>query len=316
MDLTGWCDELQERLPATALAVGASSPGAGRQLRFAGEPDAGPVTGATTFYAASTTKQLVGVLVARAVLDGRIDPDSGIGAYLPGLPTWTGPVRVQHLLHHTAGLPQPPALAEALGHADGMTSWWRLDNAAVLDALHLVEPPSVAPGRAFAYDNTGYVVLAELLRAVEGSDVAGLVRSTVAEPLGLAGSWLGGPAPALVPDQDPPPQTVGDGGLWTCLDDLMTWLEAMNADRLGSDLSALVQTPGRLVDGTTLDYAWGIGTRSGPAGPVFFHGGHWPGWAAMTVRCPAARTAVTVLGVTEDAATLQAAARELHDLLV
>lgn len=82
-----------------------------------------------------------------------------------------------------------------------------------------------------------------------------------------------------------PPATIGDGGSWTCTADLLTRLEAMNEDRLGADLTTLVQSRGHLDDGAALDYASGIGPRPGPAGTFYPHGGEWPGWSAMTVRC-------------------------------
>jgi CubicO group peptidase (beta-lactamase class C family) len=315
LDLTRWGAALSERLAGTAVVAGASSPGHARQYWAAGDLAGQPVTPSTVFYAASVTKQLVAALVARAVIDGLVDPQTSIRTFLPGLPAWTGPIRVDHLLHHTAGLPQPADLAVALGYADDAAGWSQLDNDAVLAALHQVAPPSVPPGQVFGYDNTGYVLLAELLRAVYGRSVVALAGSTVFTPLGMTGSRLGGPAPVVLPGHPPPPATVGDGGLWTTPADLLTWLEAMNEGGLGVDLTGLVQSPGRLDDGTVLDYAWGIGPRPGPAGRVYLHGGEWPGWCAMTVRCPATATAVAIMAATEDMPTVSAAALELHGLL-
>ncbi len=271
-----------------------------------------PVTPSTTFYAGSVTKQLIAVLVARAVLDGRVGHHDRVADVVPGLPEWTRPIRVHHLLHHTGALPQPRRLAVALGYPDDATGWSRLDNAAVLGALGKVAPSPAPPGREFRYDNTGYVLLAEVLRSVSGQGVVALAQSAVFDPLGLAHSRLGGPAPVVLPGHAPPPATVGDGGWWTCLTDVLTWLEAMNAERFGADLTALVQSPGRLEDGTVLDYAWGIGPRPGPAGPVYLHGGEWPGWCAMTVRCPTTATAVAILAATEDMPAISHAALELH----
>lgn len=313
--LEAWWSAFRSRSPLPAVAVGVSTPQLGRRVWCSGELDHQPVTGSTVFYGASLTKQLVGALVARAVLSGRVDPEVPVRLYLPGLPAWTAPVRVQHLLHHTAALPQPPALATALGHADGMGGWWRLDNASVLRALSLVPPASGSPGVRFAYDNTGYVLLAELLHVVEGRDLAQLARAVLLDPLGMTGSHIGGPPPALLPDVDPPPGTTGDGGLWTCVDDLLVWLDALNGQRLGADLTALVQTPGRLTDGTVLDYAWGVGLQPRRVPPVYEHGGSWPGWGAKAVRCPTTSTAVALLAVTGDVAALSAVALELHDLL-
>jgi len=315
-DLTGWWEALRERLPGTAVAAGVTSPRQGVRHWSAGELSQQPATDSTTFYAASVTKQLIAALVARAVLDGHLDRQAGVATLLPELPAWTAPIRVHHLLHHTAALPQPPRLAVALGHPEDPSGWSRMDNEAVLVALHHVAPPTVPPGQEFTYDNTGYILLAELLQAVCDGDVADLAQSKLFGPLGMAGSRLGGPAPVMLPGHTAPPATVGDGGLWTCAPDLLTGLEAINQDRLGADLTRLVQSPGRLEDGTVLDYAWGIGPRPGPAGSIYLHGGEWPGWCAMTVRSPATGTAVVILAATEDMSTASAAALRLHEQLV
>ena len=313
-DLAQWWAGLTERLAGTAVAAGASSPERGRQHWSDGRLSQQRVTPHTTFYAASVTKQLIAALIARAVLDGQVDLQARIHTLLPGLPAWTMPIRVHHLLHHTAALPQPPQLAAALGYPDNAAGWSRLDNESVLFALHRVAPSPVPPGREFSYDNTGYVLLAELLRAVHGRGVADLTRSEVFTPLGLASSRLGG-AQVLRPGHPAPPATIGDGGWWTGQADLLVWLEAMNGDRFGADLTALVQSPGRLDSGVVLDYAWGIGPRPGPAGTVYLHGGGWPGWCAMTVRCPRAATAVVILAATDDMPTVSAAALDLHSRL-
>jgi CubicO group peptidase (beta-lactamase class C family) len=269
-----------------------------------------------TFYAASVTKQFVAALVARTVLDGRLDPRASIRAHLPELPPWTAPIRVCHLLHHTARLPQPRQLAVALGYPDDTAGESLMDNQAILFALHRVAPPPVPPGQAFSYNNTGYILLAELLQAVHGQAIANLARTEIFEPLGLTGSRLGGPAAVTLPGHAAPPATTSDGGLWTCAADLLIWLEAINEDRLGADLTALVQSPGRLEDGTVLDYAWGIGPRPKPTGTLYLHGGEWPGWCAMTVRCPTTATAVAILAATEDMVAVSGAAQELHGQLV
>lgn len=312
---TSWWAALSQRLAGAAVAAGATSPGRSRRYWSAGQVAHDPTTSTTPFYAGSITKQLIAVLVARAVLDGHVDTRASIRTYLPGLPAWTVPVQVHHLLHHTAGLPQPRQLAVVLGGTSDAAGWSQLDNAAVLAALHQVAPSPAPPGHRFSYDNTGYVLLAELLAAVHGRSVVDLVSSDVLSPLGLDDSHVGGAPPVTLPEQADPPGTIGDGGLWTCAADLVTWLEALNQDRLGPDVTALVQSPGHLDDGTVLDYAWGTALRPGPTATLLLHGGEWPGWCAMTVRCPTTGTAVALLAATEDMATVHTAALELHQLL-
>ena len=75
---------------------------------------------------------------------------------------------------------------------------------------------------------------------------------------------------------------MGDGGLWSSAADLLRWNLALDRDALG--VSALVQTPGHLDDGTSLDYAWGVGVREHRGRRVHRHGGRWAGLCGQLVR--------------------------------
>ncbi len=97
--------------------------------------------------------------------------------------------------------------------------------------------------------------------------------------------------------------------------DLLTWLDALNRGRIGTELTRMVQTPGRLDDGTPLDYAWGMTARPGRGGTTYTHGGQWPGWTAKTVRCPSTRTAVALLTTSEDADAVSRVGMDLHERL-
>jgi CubicO group peptidase (beta-lactamase class C family) len=276
-------------------------------------PGLAEVTPASLAYGASVTKQMVGVLAAQAVVEGGLRIGASVRYYLPELPAWLDPIRVRHLLHHTGGLPQPPALAGVLGLSSDLRGWSRLDNAAVLAALHLFGGARGTPGAVFSYDNTGYVLLAEVIAAVRGSALSNLARTDLFHPLGMSGTRLGGPSPTVLTTHDSPPRTVGDGGLWTDGADLLRRLKALKGSAFGAELTALVQTPGRLDDGAFLGYAWGMAPRPGPGSTVsYIHGGSWPGWAAMTVRNPSAGTAVAILAHTDDAGPVSSLALDLH----
>lgn len=296
--------------PGTGLAVGWHSPATGSLTWSSGSVEGRPVSASTPVYAASVTKQLVGVLTAQQVLAGRLDVDASVADLLPGPAGWLAPVRVRHLLAHTSGLPGTGRVLAALG----LRSASELSNPLVLEGLRRLPGPDDQPGRAYAYSNVGYVVLAEVVRAVAGVELSDLARTSVFEPLQMTTSRLGDP---LAPAAGWPavPRTLGDGGWWTSAADLLRWLVALDHEELGPEVSRLVQTPGRLDDGTPLAYAWGVTARPGPAGTSYTHGGSWPGWSSKTVRRPATGTAVALLTTGADDEAVSRAALELHDRL-
>jgi CubicO group peptidase (beta-lactamase class C family) len=219
-------------------------------------------------------------------------------------------VQVRHLVHHTAGLPTTAQLLSVLD----VTSEGALDNQLVLRGLSQLPQPRDLPGRVFAYSNIGYVLLAEVLRALTRADPAVLARDALLTPLGLTDSSIGQAVPYSL--RHPPPRTIGDGGLWTTASDLLHWLEALNRALLGDQLTDLLQTPGTLDDGTRLDYAWAMTARPASLGVTYTHGGNWAGWTAKTVRNPTAGTALALLTSLDDAQLVSDVATAMHELLL
>ncbi len=131
----------------------------------------------------------------------------------------------------------------------------------------------------------------------------------------MTGSRLGGPPAARHSGLPAPPGTVGDGGWWTTVADLLRWLRAMNARALGDGVAQIMETPGRLDDGTPLSYAWGVTVSTRAGGRTFTHGGNWPGWSAKTVRQPGRGTAVAVLSCSGDVDRVSGTALALADRL-
>lgn len=297
---------------STGVAVACSAPSIGRSMWSTGSLESGrALDSSTPMYAASMTKQLVGVLVAQQVLAGRLHPDDRAVTVLPMLPGWATAIRVRHLLHHTSGLPTTARVMSAVDVDEEQ----HLTNALVLEGIERLASPDRPAGGAFAYSNIGYVVLAEIVRALTSTSIPKLARDSLFAPLGMTASRIADePTPQ---DQDMNlPRTVGDGGWWTSALDLLTWLEALNRERLGVGLSQLVQAPGRLDDSTPIDYAWGVVARPGSTGTSYTHGGNVPGWSAKTLRQPNTDTAVALLALSDSVQVVSQAAVDLHESLL
>ena len=239
----------------------------------------------TVFYGASLTKQVVGFLLARAVQAGEASPTDRLQRWLPELPDWLEQVRLDHLLHHTSDLPDVTRPQPTRPRS----------NAEVIDRLRRLSPhPRIAPGTGFVYNNTGYVLLAEVVARISGQAIDALAASTLFDPLRLTAMWLGG-EPVRLTDAAEIPGTIGDGGLWTSITDLTRWLIAMNDGTLEPGAVRRLETTGRLDDGSPLNYGWGVGLTETPNGRRVSHGGSWDPWLAKSVRVPQRGVAVAVL---------------------
>ncbi|MFI6183688.1 serine hydrolase domain-containing protein [Nonomuraea sp. NPDC051191] len=256
-----------------------------------------PMSATTVVYAASLSKQMTAACAALLVQDGALDMESSLSRWLPGSPGWADDVRIRHLVHHTAGLPLDAEIDGRLDAADRTTP-------GVVRALTRFPALERRPGTGHVYSNAGYVCLAAVVERASGLPLPGFARDRLFTPLGMAATryWPGpGPTPegaAPLVRPRPAPLSLGDGGVWTTLDDLLRWSQALNADELG--ISPLMQTPGRLDDGTPIDYAWGMGVRSHAGHIVYRHGGGWTGLRAMQARIPGLDVSVAFIAIRDD----------------
>ncbi|MEU8144018.1 serine hydrolase domain-containing protein [Nonomuraea sp. NPDC048901] len=242
------------------------------------------VTAATLAYAASLSKQMTAACVALLAQDGVLDMESTLSRWLPQLPAWAGTIRLRHLVHHTAALP-PDSEIDAIisGDADRTSP-------GIIQALAQFPDLDHRPGTEHRYSNAGYVCLAAVVERAADTPLPDFAERHLFVPLAMAGTryWPGPdptpPGAAPLARLHPAPLSLGDGGVWTTLSDLLRWGHALNADELG--ISELMQTPGRLDDGTPIDYAWGIGVRSHAGHRVYRHGGGWTGLRALHARVP------------------------------
>jgi len=293
-----------DAVEAAGLAVGVA---VGPRTAFACRGSrAGAVVGpGTVFYGASVAKQMVATLLARSVLAGDASSDDPVHRWLPEVPRWMAKVRLHHLLNHTSDLPDvtrpqpgPPT-----------------SNTEVMDRLNHLDPGSmISPGLRFAYNNTGYVLLAEVVARIYGQAVDHLAEEALFHPLGLTATRLGG-GPIRLPATPDPPGTMGDGGLWTSIADLTRWLAALNNGALDAAVVRQLETSGRLADGSSLDYGWGVRITPTRHGRQMTHGGSWATWLAKTVRIPDREIAVAVLSTGSTETVISNAGTQLATLL-
>jgi CubicO group peptidase (beta-lactamase class C family) len=300
--------------PATPVAVGVSSPSTTILVAQREDARSRGFDCDSVGYAGSLAKQITGACAAVLAQGGALDVEAPITDWLPELPSWATGIRVRHLIHHTGGLPTTHALWDrmtSVGQAD-----WTSDG--VIAALATMEAPQQQPGETYAYSNAGYICLARIVERLSGDHLGAFARTHLFEPLKMHATTLwSGPAPSpptAVPAQpwpSPAPLSVGDGGLWSSVRDLLRWNEALLADALG--FAERLHATGALDDGTPLDYAWGVRVFRVGRSRVQSHGGQWEGTTAKLVRLPDLGAGFAVLahdGSVERMTTLSASLQD------
>jgi CubicO group peptidase (beta-lactamase class C family) len=263
------------------------------------------------FYVGSLAKQFVAGCVAILAHEGTVDLQEPIATYVPKLPGWGDRVHLEHLIHHTGGLPHTYRPSGGIDPA-GVPGWGNED---LLEEIRAIPDPVDEPGTRHVYTGDGYLLLAEAVGRAAGTPLAAFARERLFEPLAMRDTFFRD-APTELPARaarghfratdgrlhvEPAAfHAVGSGGLWTTADDLLRWTANLLDDRLtGGWLAETLTTPGRLADGRPIHYAWGVSVRTHRDARIISHGGSFPGWGSKLVVFPDQRTTFVCLANSE-----------------
>jgi CubicO group peptidase (beta-lactamase class C family) len=258
-------------------------------------------TAATNFRLASMTKQFTAAAILLLAEDRRLSLDDPVRKWLPSLPPAAEGVTLRHLLTHTSGLIDyedliPPDATEQVRDAD------------VLRLLERENRGYFAPGARYRYSNTGYALLALVVARAAGREFASFLRARIFLPLGMYDSVAYEAGVSSVPhrafgysasgsswsrtDQSLTSAVLGDGGIYSSIDDLAKWDAALNDTRLLSRESLLAAfTPATDTDDSQVRY--GFGWRI--TGETLWHSGETIGFRNVIVRFPRRHFTVIVL---------------------
>jgi CubicO group peptidase (beta-lactamase class C family) len=184
-NVANWTARLNElateaRVPGAALGIWAD----GQEILAAsGELSAATrvsVTADSLFQVGSITKIWTATMIMQLVDEDELSLDTTVAEVLPGTRLGTGDVgglvTVRHLLTHTSGL-----------DGDVFTDTGRGDDCVERYVGLLAETPSVfAPGTAYSYCNSGFVVLGRIIEILDGQSWDESLRERLVGPLGIS----------------------------------------------------------------------------------------------------------------------------------
>jgi CubicO group peptidase (beta-lactamase class C family) len=266
-----------------------------------------PITPSTPFYIASTSKQFAAFSIALLARDGRLSLDDDVRRYLPELADFGSTITVRHLLHHTSGLRDYFDLLGSRGWPfDGL-----LTEEEFLRLVGRQRELNFPPGTQHLYSNTGYVLLSLIVQRVRGQSLRQFAQERIFAPLGMTRSTFRDDHRMLIPDRAlayemipgnalrlsvPHFDVVGDGGLYSTVEDLVRWAGNAHTPRSGDARDwATFTTRGILTSGDTIAYALGITHGRHGEHPTLAHGGAFGGYRAELLRVPHAQLDVAVL---------------------
>ncbi len=274
-----------------------------------------PITPDSVFYAGSVSKQFTAMAAALAIAQGKLRADDDVRKYVPELPDYGRTITIRHLVHHTSGLRDVNTLMGLAGRRDEEA----FDNDAVLRIVARQKALNFLPGEEHLYSNSGYAMLALAVERATGTPFAAYADASIFQPLGMPVSHFHTDLARLVPGRayayerrpdgsfalnSPANERAGAGGLFTTVRELVRWDGNFYDAKVGGpDLIRMLETPGRLNNGTELTYAWGLTVGSYRGMPIVEHSGSLGGYRAHIMRFRQTHTSVAILCNVSDVMT-------------
>jgi CubicO group peptidase (beta-lactamase class C family) len=268
-----------------------------------------PLTSRSVFRIGSTSKQFTAMCITLLEEEGKLSLDDDIRKHLPEMPDYGAQVTIRHLLHHTSGIRDYLTLAELAGVREDD---YFVDGE-VMALIARQKELNFLPAEEFLYSNSGYFLLSEIIRRITGKSMRDYAEERIFKPLGMTHTHFHNNHREIVKNRAAgymPKKKggfrismttldmIGDGGVFTSVDDLLRWDRNFYSNRLGKGKPSLINSmleKGRLSSGKKLIYARGLDVDSYRGVPFISHGGAFVGFRAEMIRFPKQRFSVIVL---------------------
>jgi D-alanyl-D-alanine carboxypeptidase len=243
-----------------------------------------PVTPESRFAIGSLTKQFTAAAVLLLQEDGKLSLEDRLESYVPGMPNGSH-ITLRMLLNQSSGLHNFPNTREHNWPREGVI---RPDQ---LICLLKTDKPDFAPGERWAYSNTNYAMLAQVITQVSEVSYGDFLLSRIFRPFGMAHTrngflaqegiatpyeWTGTSFAAAEP-----PLSLdlfyGAGSLVSTVQDISHWNMALMSNRLLKvDSLQELWTEGRLPGGKPMGYAMGFVPAMIGSHRQVWHNGYTP----------------------------------------
>lgn len=250
----------------------------------------------TVFQLASVSKAFTAMSVLILYERGLLKLTDSVQQYIPEFPFDN--ITIKQLLQHTSGLQNYMYFVDQYWDDDVP-----ITNEDVLDLVVANNPQlNFRPGRRHLYNNTGYAILALLVERVSGKRFSTFVEDEIFIPLGMDHTFAWNKQTMDTIQNiatgftrrgwryrkfahDPLDQVLGDKSIYSTVDDMLKWDQALYSDILISDSlreQAFTKTVSSRGRSYNYGYGWRIKEIDGKR--VIYHNGLWNGFTSSLTR--------------------------------
>ena len=254
------------------------------------------ITPNTVFNIATAAQPFVGMAVAMLEKQGKLALDDDVRKYIPEIPDFGTPVKLRHLLHQTSGLRDWLSVLQLSGRDREEVTFEQ-----VLKIVKAQKKLAFPPGDRFQDSNTNYDLLAETIKRASGRPFSDWAWENIFKPLKMTRTQFRDNYRSILDDQAftynftrreylkgiDNLSLVGSHSLFASLADLAKWLLNLETGQAGGqDILAKMFTAGRLNNGQSAGFGYGLKVEAGPGRRQVSQTGNWAGSGAVLAYFP------------------------------
>ena len=266
------------------------------------------ITDSTKFNIASVSKQFTALIALIASEEGKISMQDDITKYLPELKNLPYKITIKQLANHTHGLPNYSDLIAMIGF--GLAS--PISNDQAIQTLLGIEQVNFKAGEQYQYGNSGFMLLAEILKRVYGKPFPLLVKEKLFEPLNMNNSVVIDNPNTIIQNKaiaytksagkfiEHPNRQMecGSSNIHTTLNDMLKWAINFQNPKIGTvnQMNLLMKKTISISRDSDLGYGLGLLSETYKGLKTIFHGGGTAGYRAYILHVPEHNFSVVTLG--------------------
>ena len=261
-----------------------------------------PNTPQTKFRLGSVTKQFTGASILLLQERGKLSVQDPICKYVADCPKTWEPVTIHHLLTHTSGIHSYTETGSP--EAFRLMSLQNVTPVGFVDSFKS-KPLDFAVGEKMKYNNSGYFILGYIIEKLAGQSYEAFLQDNIFTPLKMTNTGYDTHEKILklraTGYEERKGKTVNSeyldmsvpyaaGSLYSTVEDLFAWNEALYSDKLLSAKSrAAMMTPDKS------DYGYGLVMNQQHKRQRIGHGGGINGFNTFLVRFPEEKVTMVAL---------------------
>ncbi len=279
----------------------------------------------TTYRLSSTSKMFIAMAIIMLKERGQLDFDTKVCDILDDFPEYGKEITIKHLLEHKSGI-------KDFYNLTGLLNKQFDENNQVLDSdvyemVKKAGSTNFPPGTSFQYSDTGYIMLGLIVEKVSGMKLSDFMSENIFKPLEMNDTVLydktldnyipnraygaepdGTKYKFITKDQSYSSATRSDGTVYTSIEDMYKWDQALYTDKLvRKETLKEAYTPpdvaypaGDYLARWKYTCGW-IFLKNDDGDLIQYHSGWTTGFSTIYYRIPEKKRAIVVLSnMTDD----------------